>query len=113
MEDLAAVVIIVLIPALGALEPGRFVVLARALGTPRSRSGAVLLAGRKGAAPLMSRAVRHPDAETILHTVDRVRVFGLLEQIAAFAAAPSEGKVAVPRELARCPGSDDNFPTRL
>lgn len=61
----------------------------------------------------MSRVVRHPDAETILRTGDRVRVFGLLRQIAAFAAALSEGKVAVPRELALWPWSDDNSPTCL
>jgi len=38
------------------------------------------------------QVVRHPDAETILRRGDRVRVFGLPEQIATFVAALCEGK---------------------
>jgi K+/H+ antiporter YhaU regulatory subunit KhtT len=36
------------------------------------------------------QVVRHPDAETILRTGGRVRVFGLPEQIGAFVVALSE-----------------------
>ena len=54
----------------------------------RERFGVTVLAVARGD----GQVVRHPDAETILRSGDRVRVFGLPEQIAAFVVALREGK---------------------
>src|SRR3990167_4899779 len=58
VEDLAAVVVIVLIPALGALEPGRFVALARALGTSIAILVPFFWLAARVLPPLMARVAR-------------------------------------------------------
>jgi len=66
VEDLAAVVIIVLIPALGALEPGRFVALARALGTSIAILVPFFWLAAKVLPPLMTRVARTHNSELFL-----------------------------------------------
>jgi K+:H+ antiporter len=66
VEDLAAVVIIVLIPALGALEPGRFVALARALGTSIAILIPFFWLAARVLPPLMTRVARTHNQELFL-----------------------------------------------
>jgi CPA2 family monovalent cation:H+ antiporter-2 len=66
MEDLAAVILLVLVPALGALEPGRLLAIARALGTGAAILVPFFWLAAKVLPPVMTRVARTHDQELFL-----------------------------------------------
>ncbi|HXA98521.1 MAG TPA: cation:proton antiporter [Candidatus Dormibacteraeota bacterium] len=66
VEDLAVVVLIVLIPALGSLEPGRLLTIALALGKSLLILVPTIYLAAKGIPPLMTRVARWQSDEMFL-----------------------------------------------
>lgn len=67
VEDLAVVILIVLIPALGTLEPGRLLTIATAIGTSLLILIPVIYVAAKIIPPLMARVARlHSDEMSLL-----------------------------------------------